>query len=85
MTLLTNFHRALIRWIPEHMLGIHSGYSLGALRETSNELRQAADRIENSIDSAVAGGAIPPDEPRVPDLLIQRVIVAPDPERQTEQ
>jgi hypothetical protein len=59
---LTDFTRALIRWIPEHLLG-SNGYSLGALREASTELRQAADRLENAITRAVAAGANPPDEP----------------------
>jgi hypothetical protein len=57
---LTDFTRALIRWIPEHLLG-HTGYSNGALREASIELRQAADRLENEITARVAAGANPPE------------------------
>ena len=57
---LTDFSRALIRWIPEHFLG-HTGYSTGALREAVDELRQAADRIENEIGARVAAGANPPE------------------------
>jgi hypothetical protein len=57
---LTDFSRALIRWIPEHFLG-HTGYSNGALREASIELRQAADRLENEITRRVADGANLPE------------------------
>jgi hypothetical protein len=57
---LTDFTRALIRWIPEHFLG-HTGYSTGALREAADELRQAADRIEYEIEARVATGANPPE------------------------
>jgi hypothetical protein len=60
---LTDFSRALIRWIPEH-LSQTNGYALGTLREASVELRQAADRLENAIARAVKAGANPPDDPR---------------------
>jgi hypothetical protein len=53
---LTDFSRALIRWIPEHFLG-HTGYSNGALREASIELREAAEKLENEIAARVAAGA----------------------------
>jgi hypothetical protein len=57
---LTDFSRALIRWVPEHFLG-PSGYSNGALREASIELRQAAEKLENEIARRVAAGANPPE------------------------
>jgi hypothetical protein len=52
---LTDFSRALIRWIPEHLLG-HTGYSVAALIEATAELGQVADRIDNEIRARLAAG-----------------------------
>jgi hypothetical protein len=57
---LTDFSRALIRWIPEHLLG-HTGYSVAALLEATAELRQAANRLDNEIKARLAAGANPPE------------------------
>lgn len=60
MSYLTDFSRDLIGWIAEHFLG-DTGYSVGALREASIELRQAADRLEDEISARVAAGSNPPE------------------------
>jgi hypothetical protein len=51
---LTNFSRALIRWIPEHLLA-PGMYSIGAIREAADELRQAAERLDSAAHSRLAG------------------------------
>ena len=55
---LTDFSRALIRWIPEHFLG-HTRYSNGALREAANELRQAATALRTRPPLALPRVTIP--------------------------
>ena len=77
---LSDFSRAMIRWIPEHLIG-HTGYSVGALREASMEMRQAADRLDNAIARMEAD--IAERTAQMPSIQINRVFVSP-PDRDGE-